>query len=130
VNNFRALSGDRGMGPFTEGWTLADADAVVERNLPEELLYVPIVVSMNAAVLNRQWAEDVCFKLTDHPHAAVRGNAILGLGHIARTCGALDLERAIPVIRKALADDHADVRAHAEDVVGDLEIFLDIIFPQ
>jgi hypothetical protein len=35
------------MGPFSEGWTDADVEAVVARSNPDELLYVPIVVGIN-----------------------------------------------------------------------------------
>ena len=35
-------------GPFNDGWTIADVNAVLERADPIELLYVPITVSMNS----------------------------------------------------------------------------------
>jgi hypothetical protein len=73
------------MGPFDAGWTEEDVDAVLRRNDPDELLYVPIVVGMNAASREPGWAEEICLALAQHPHFNVRGNAILGMGHIART---------------------------------------------
>jgi HEAT repeat protein len=117
------------MGPFAEGWNESDVEAVVARGKPEELLYVPIVVGMNAHACDRGWAEDLCFKLAEHPNFNVRGNAILGLSHIARTCRSLNLERAIPAVQKALTDESDYVRGHAEDVVADLQVFLNIAFP-
>lgn len=117
------------MGPFVAGWTEADVEAVIARGDPAELLYVPIVVGMNAADCERQWVEEICLKLAEHDHFNVRGNAILGLGHVARTCRALDIERAIPAIRKALTDGDPFVRGHAEDTVQDLETFLGIKVP-
>jgi hypothetical protein len=38
---------DPHMGPFREGWTVADVEAVVARGDPSVLLYVPLVVSMS-----------------------------------------------------------------------------------
>ena len=117
------------MGPFAADWNEADVEAVVERGDPDELLYVPIVVGMNAPDCNREWAEGLCIKLAKHPNFNVRGNAILGLGHIARTCRALNLEAAVPAVQKALKDENAYVRGHAEDVVGDLKVFLGFTVP-
>lgn len=117
------------MGPFKEGWTERDVEAVVAKGDPSELLYVPIVVGMNAADCEREWAEEICFKLANHPNFNVRGNAILGLGHIARTCRELNLERAIPVISHALADQDPFVRGHADDAASDLKVFLGVSVP-
>lgn len=90
------------MGPFTGGWDESDVERVLERGDPEELLYVPVVVGMNAPDVDRKWAQDVCVRLIDHPHFQVRGNAYTGLGHIARTCRELDLDRMVPLIAAGL----------------------------
>lgn len=108
------------MGPFNEGWTEKDVETVIAKGDPSELLYVPIVVGMSAYDCDRQWAEEICFTLAEHPHFNVRGNAILGLGHIARKCRSLNLERAIPLITQALADPDEYVRGHAYDAASDL----------
>jgi len=117
------------MGPFGDGWTEADVEAVIARGSPDELLYVPIVVGMNAPDCDRTWVESICFKLAEHPHFNVRANAILGLGHIARTCGDLNLDRAIPLISRALSDEHEDVRAHANNAACDLQMYLGVLVP-
>ena len=117
------------MGPFKAGWTIADVEAVLSRGDPDELLYVPIVLGMSAPAFERAWVEQVCFRLADHPHFNVRGNAILGLAHIARTCRALDTQVAIPVVAKALADPHDYVRGHAQNAAEDLEHFLQVRVP-
>jgi hypothetical protein len=117
------------MGPFNEGWTESDVEQVLERGDPMELLYVPIVVGMNAADLDRAWAEDVCIRLAGHSHFQVRGNALTGLGHIARTCRALDLERAVPLISAGLSDPDKTVRGLAEDAAADLEMYLGLRLP-
>jgi hypothetical protein len=118
------------MGPFKEGWTEKDVEAVIARGDPGELLYVPIVVGMNAPDCDRGWAEEICFRLAAHPNFNVRGNAILGLGHIARTCRALNLERTIPIISHALTDQDPFVRGQAEGAADDLKVFLGVSVPR
>lgn len=117
------------MGPFASGWTEADVEAVLARGDPEELLYVPIVVGMNADNCNREWAETICLRLATHSHFNVRGNAVLGLGHIARTCRALNTPAAVPVIAAALQDDHEFVRGHAASAAEDLGVYLGVVVP-
>lgn len=117
------------MGPFASGWTEADVEAVVARGDPEELLYVPIVVGMNAHDCDRKWAEEICLALADHPHFNVRGNAILGFGHIARTRRALNTAAVVPVIAAALQDDHDIVRGHAASAAEDLDTYLGVVVP-
>jgi hypothetical protein len=117
------------MGPFADGWNEADVEAVVARGDPRELLYVPIVVGMNAADCEQKWAEAICFNLASHPDFNVRGNAILGLGHIARTCRRLSLERAVPLIASALSDPHEYVRGHASSAACDLQVYLGVDVP-
>jgi hypothetical protein len=114
------------MGPFSDGWNETDVEAVIEHGDPRELLYVPIVVGMNAAACDRDWAESICLGLAEHPDFTVRGNAILGLSHIARTCRALNLAKAIPAIQRALSDQNPYVRGHAKDVASDLKVFLGV----
>lgn len=117
------------MGPFVAGWTERDVEAAIDRADPQELLYVPIVVGMNAADCQPGWAEEICLRLAAHPHFNVRGNAILGLGHIARTCRVLDTKAAVPVIAAALQDDHEYVRGHAVSAAEDLDTYLGIRLP-
>lgn len=115
------------MGPFRDGWTEQNIEAVVARGIPEELLYVPIVITMDPH--DRAWAEAICLSLAQHPHFNVRGNAILGFGHLARTCRRLDLVAVSPVIAAALQDEHEYVRGHAEDAAGDIHHYLRLHIP-
>lgn len=101
-----------------------DVDVILTRNEPEELLYVPIVVGMNADSCEPGWAEKICLELAQHPHFNVRGNAILGLGHIARTCRVLTLEHAVPVIASALTDANQYVKDHAYSAASDVYVYL------
>lgn len=114
------------MGPFKEGWSEVDVEQALARQNPNELLYVPIVVGMNAPDCDREWAENICFNLAQHSNFNVRGNAILGLGHIARTCGVLNLEKSIPLIVRALNDPNEYVRGHAEDAANDFKVYLGV----
>lgn len=117
------------MDCFADGWTEKDIEAAIERNNPDELLRVPIIVGMNAPDCEQAWAENVCCSLCEHPHFNVRGNAILGLGHIARTCRKLDLDRAVPLISNAFNDPHEYVRSHANNAACELELYLGVTVP-
>lgn len=117
------------MGPFEDGWTAADVEAVLARGDPSELLYVPIVLGLDALDVERTWVEGICFQLAEHPNFNVRGNAILGLGHVARTCRELNIAVSVPLISKALADPHEYVRGHASDAAADLLHFLKVRVP-
>jgi hypothetical protein len=114
------------MGPFRDGWTEADVEAVLARGDPEELLHVPIVVSLSPP--DCSWAEGVCVRLASHPHPAVRANAVLGLGHLARVCRRVDEAAVRPVIDRALADADAAVRGKAQDAADDLEWYVGLTF--
>src|SRR5687767_5433360 len=115
------------MGPFKDGWTIEDAEAVIARGIPDEMLYVPIVVSMDPP--DCEWAQEICISLAAHEHFNVRGNAILGFGHLARTCRKLDLARVLPLVSAALKDKDEYVRGHAIDVVGDFKHYLKVAVP-
>jgi len=115
------------MSPFQVGWTKQDVEAVVARGAPDELLYVPIVVSMDPP--DCAWSERICLALATHTDFNVRGNAILGFGHLARTCGKLNLTAVVPIIATALRDEHEYVRGHAHDAAGDLLHYLGVRIP-
>ena len=110
------------MGPFRDGWTEADVEAVLANGEPQELLYVPIVVSLDPP--DWAWSQAICVRLAGHPDANVRGNAILGFAHLARVCGKLDEAVVRPLIESALRDDHPLVRGRASDAADDAAHFL------
>jgi hypothetical protein len=99
-----------------------DIDAAVRRNDPEELL-----VAVLSAVLSghdRVWAQSICERLSTHPHFNVRGNAILGFGHLARLHKDLDRAGATRAIRAGLDDSNEYVRGQAHSAADDVEVFL------
>ncbi len=103
--------------------TQSEVETAIEQNNPAELLYVPIAVSLYEAEL--AFAEDVCIRLAAHEHFNVRGNAILGFGHLARRFKRLSDENVIrPIIEKALKDINAFVQGQAESAADDLETFM------
>ena len=70
----------------------ADVIAAIKRDDPDELLYVPVAVSLNAPEL--AWAIAICTRLASHDHPLVRGNAVLGFGRLARR-GALTVDQVV-----------------------------------
>jgi len=110
------------MGPFRDGWTEEDVEVVLRRGDPAELLYVPIVVSMDPP--DFEWAQGICIRLAAHSDHTVRGNAILGFGHLARTCRRLDESVVRPLIESALHDTHRYVRGQAFSAADDVKHYL------
>jgi hypothetical protein len=108
--------------PFSDGWTMEDVKAVLERADPQELLYVPIVVSMDPPDCG--WSEAICVQLSAHAHEDVRGNAILGFGHLARTCRKLNEQVVKPIIEAGLRDPSRSVRGQADAAADDVQHFL------
>jgi hypothetical protein len=110
------------MNPLSDGWTMEEVEAVLARGEPAELAYVAVCVSMDPP--DCDWAQDVCVRLAAHADPVVRGNAVLGFGHLARTCGTLDPARVRPLLAQALADADAYVRGQAHAAAGDVALSL------
>jgi hypothetical protein len=58
------------------------------------------------------------------PNALLRGNALLGFGHIARRFGSLDRTLVEPLVQAALTDAESYVRGHAHSAAEDFLKFL------
>jgi len=99
-----------------------DVYAALARDDPLELHHVPIGVSMSHP--NLEWSADMCIRLSSHSDAQVRGNAVLGFGHLARRFGDLNEGRIKPIIEAALRDGSRIVRDHADAAAGDVTHYL------
>jgi hypothetical protein len=91
------------------------------QNNTVELPHILVAVALHEADLG--WAQEYCLSLASHPNENVRGNAILGFGHLARRFGQLTAE-AKPIIQAALIDSSAFVRGQAEASADDVGQFL------
>jgi hypothetical protein len=111
------------MGPFQNEWTTEQVEAVLAKGNADDLLYVPIVVSMNVPTFDPARAEDICVELSSHADPRVRGNALKGLGHIARSSGSFGRKDSIGRIKAGLTDEDETVRSHAQDASSDIYMF-------
>ena len=100
----------------------SEAEAALERGTVDELPTVVLAVALYEAEL--PWAQHFCTSLASHPDPNVRGDATLGLGHLARRFGALE-PSAIPIVQSSLRDPDAFVRGQARAAADDLNQFLD-----
>lgn len=83
-----------------------------------------LVVALALESEDRRFAEACCAQLAKHRDANVRGNALLGFGHLARRFGQLDERRVKRLVEIGLFDRHEYVRAQAESAAEDIEIHL------
>jgi hypothetical protein len=71
-------------------------------------------------------AYGACVALVGHRDEIVRGNAVLGLGHLARRFRRLG-EEAAGIVRASMRDSSAHVRGQAEAAAMDLHDYLGIV---
>lgn len=106
--------------------TLPLVDDALARDNPDELLQLAISLALDPPEDTHPGeAERACLILARHQNFNVRGNAILGFGHLGRTAGvihAADEVRAL--VQAALTDDDAYVRGQADSAASDLAFFL------
>lgn len=97
-----------------------DVRAALERDDPEELGYVAIAVGLEAP----DWAvaNGLCLRLARHADPTVRGNALLGFGHLARRFGNVS-DEARALVKAGLTDGDPHVRAHSESAMDDIAMF-------
>jgi hypothetical protein len=101
--------------------SLAKAELARAQNRVEELPELILSVALYEESYERAVA--YCLALVEHPSANVRGNAILGLGHLARRFGRLP-EAAGSAISTGLSDAEAYVRGQASSAADDVRFFL------
>jgi hypothetical protein len=73
---------------------------------------------------DRELVENCCVRLARHRNAMVRGNAMLGFGHLARRFGRLDTHRVKRLVDTSLHDGSDYVREQALSAAEDLKTFL------
>jgi hypothetical protein len=105
------------IAPVTE----QELQEALARNVPDELQLVALAVALHEPDAERAFA--TCARLAEHPDFGVRGNAMLGFGHIARLHRWLD-ERALPMIEAGLQDPAAWVRGQADSAAAELQLLL------
>jgi hypothetical protein len=98
------------------------AEAALERDDPVELM--DWILELAAEGGDRELAENCCARLARHRNAMVRGNAMLGFGHLARRFGRLDAQRIKRLVDSALYDGSEYVREQARSAAEDLRTFL------
>ena len=101
--------------------TVARVREALQRNEPDEVKRVVIGIALHSG--DRDFAEQLCRSLATHEHEEVRGNAILGFGHLARRFRTLSPE-AKSIIQKGLSDPSKYVRGQAWAAADDADHFL------
>ena len=99
-------------------------EAALERDAPIELQQLILDVTLECEDRDREWAECCCAQLAKHRNANVRGNALLGFGHLARRFGRLDRNRVKRLVEIGLHAHNEYVRERADSAADDLETFL------
>jgi hypothetical protein len=97
-------------------------EAIIEQDDSIELMELIAQIALEES--DHRFAENCCARLAKHRNAIVRGNAVLGFGHLARRFGQLDRRRVHRLVDIALHDHSDYVRAHAESAAEDLTTFL------
>jgi hypothetical protein len=87
-------------------------------NSASELNHAIIAVTLHGSEDQYWFAHDVVEKFANHNDEWVRAIAILGIGHIKRAHGKVEIDRALPLLKIALQDQSEVVLEYAEDSVG------------
>ncbi len=66
-----------------------------------------------------RWVQEQCLRCAGHPDAWVRRNAAIGLSHLARLHGVLELDKVGPVLKRLIKDPEAG--GEAEDALQEIE---------
>ena len=115
----RGQGGRDGAGELDDPVVVEDA---LERDDPIELM--DFVMDLAIDGTDRDLAETCCVRLARHRDPMVRGNAILGFGHLARRFGRLDGNRVRRLVEIGLHDPNDYVRDQASAAAEDLRTFL------
>lgn len=72
-----------------------------------------------------EFARMACVRLSEHEDESIRGNAVLGFGHLARLFAELG-DQEIAIVKRSLNDPSDYVRQKAHSAADDLKQFLGI----
>ncbi len=100
------------------------ADALrdaIERDDPEVL--GPMIIGAALYEDDFDTVYSACLRLSNHRDETVRGNAVLGFGHIARLFGRLGQDGP-DIVKRGLKDPSPYVRGQAHAAANDLDHFL------
>jgi len=89
-----------------------EIEAVIAADDADELLGVVIELAMVGEDFD--WAQERLLELAVHPNTDVRGNALIGLAHLADRFAGLDAARVRPAIEAGLRDAKHHVSEQAE----------------
>jgi hypothetical protein len=106
-----------------EMWTRERVRRAVAANSSDALSRAVLAVALHDA--DSRYAIELCIQLATHRHPVVRGNALLGFGHIARVHRSLNRAVVYPLIVAGLTDSEAYVRGQAEAAKDDTVQFLE-----
>jgi hypothetical protein len=106
----------------TPEWSRDAVEQALRDDEPDRLLRAVIAVAMHDT--DWRFAQDLCIRLSSHQNGNVRGNAVLGFGHIARIHRQLDCDSVQPIIKAALRDADGYIRGHGTDAADDTAQFL------
>lgn len=84
---------------------------------------ITLPLSVGEYHLNWKYAQKLCVKLSEHPDARVRANAVLGLAYIARTKGKLEKFIVKPVVLRAL-NENKEFEWRIIDSIDDINLFM------
>jgi hypothetical protein len=99
-----------------------EIEAILAHGLLEDVRHAALSAALHGA--ESEWGECVCRQLARHADPVVRGNALLGFGHLARRFGRLDRSLVQPLIEAGLRDDDEHVRGQADAAADDVKQFL------
>lgn len=82
------------------------------------------IALLSAAFYNQDpsWTEEQCLRSLDATDKSIQASAALGLAHIARLNGKLDLTRVMPILERLLTDP--ELSGQVQDALDDIEVFI------
>ena len=103
-------------------YSTAEIEEGLARSNPRELQVVVIGAALHHE--DAAYVQSLCCSLATSDHEELRGNAILGLGHLARRFRRLDEQQTRPLIESGLIDPSEYVRGQAWAAAADAAHFL------